>query len=155
LAAAGTGVLIVNDKATEVSPHIVADLQRQLDESLAQQAATADVLKVISRSTFDLQTVLETLIKSAVKLCGANRGSIFLREGDVFPLRAASSTTPEFLQYWATHPPRAGRGSATSRVIASGKVEIIADVLADPEMEMSSAALNRIRAALGVPMWKA
>jgi two-component system NtrC family sensor kinase len=142
----------VIDEAREVPPRIVGDLQCRLDESLAQHAAAADVLKFISRSTFDLQTVLETLIKSAVNLCGANRGSIFLREGDVFPLRAASSTTPEFLQYWATHPPRAGRGSATSRVIASGKVEIIADVLADPEMEMSSASLNRIRAALGVPM---
>jgi two-component system, NtrC family, sensor kinase len=94
---------------------------RDLSESLQQQTATADVLKVISRSTVDLQTVLETLIKSAVDLCGANRGSIFLREGDVFPLKAASHTTPEFLQYWAANPPRAGRGSATHRVIGSGR----------------------------------
>jgi GAF domain-containing protein len=125
---------------------------RDLSESLQQQTATADVLKVISRSTFDLQTVLETLIKSAVELSGANRGSIFLREGDVFPLKAASSTTPEFLQYWAANPPRAGRGSATSRVIASGKVEIIPDVLVDPEMQMPASSLARIRATLGVPM---
>ena len=125
---------------------------RDLSESLQQQTATADVLKVISRSTFDLQTVLETLIKSAVELSGANRGSIFLREGDAFPLKAASSTTPEFLQYWAANPPRAGRGSATSRVIASGKIEIIPDVLEDPEMEMTAGSLVRIRAALGVPM---
>src|SRR5258707_11354066 len=125
---------------------------KQLDEALAQQTATADVLKVISRSTFDLQTVLETLIRSAVELSGANRGSIFLREGDVFPLKAASHTTPEFLQYWAANPPRAGRGSATHRVIASGKVETIPDVLEDPEMEMPAGALARIRATLGVPM---
>jgi signal transduction histidine kinase len=125
---------------------------RELSESLQQQTATADVLKVISRSTFDLQAVLETLIKSAVELSGANRGSIFLREGDVFPLKAASHTTPEFLQYWAANPPRAGRGSATHRVIGSGKVEIIPDVLEDPEMEMPPGALARIRATLGVPM---
>ncbi len=124
----------------------------ELSESLQQQTATADVLKVISRSAFDLQPVLETLIKSAVELSGANRGSIFLREGDVFPLKAASSTTPEFMQYWAAHPPRAGRGSATSRVIKSGKVELIPDVLEDPDMEMPADSLNRIRAALGVPM---
>jgi len=130
----------------------VAHLQRRLDAALAQQAATASVLKLISRSNFDLQTVLETLITSAAELCGANRGSVFLRDGDEFPLRAASSTTPEFLQYWATHPPRAGRGSATSRVIASGRVEIIPDVLADTEMKMSAGSLNNIRAALGVPM---
>src|ERR1700761_8149318 len=125
---------------------------RDLSESLQQQTATADVLKVISRSTFDLQTVLETLITSAVELSGANRGSIFLREGDVFPLKAASSSTPEFLQYWAANPPKAGRGSATSRVIASGQIEVIADVLADPEMEMPTDSLNRIRGTLGVPM---
>ncbi|MEO6842699.1 MAG: GAF domain-containing protein [Bradyrhizobium sp.] len=125
---------------------------RDLSESLQQQTATADVLKVISRSTFDLQIVLETLITSAVELSDANRGSIFLREGDVFPLKAASSTTPEFLQYWAANPPRSGRGSATERVIASGKVEIIPDVLEDPERQMTAGSLVRIRAALGVPM---
>jgi GAF domain-containing protein len=131
---------------------VIADLQCRLDESIAQQTATADVLKIISRSTFDLQIVLETLIKSAVEMSGANRGSIFLREGDLFPLKAASSTTPEFLQYWAANPPRAGRGSATSRVIASGKVEVIPDVLEDPDMEMPAGSLIRIRATLGVPM---
>ena len=130
----------------------VQERTRDLSESLQQQTATADVLKVISRSTFDLQTVLETLIKSAVELSGANRGSIFLREGDVFPLKAASSTTPEFLQYWAANPPKAGRGSATSRVIGSGKVEMIPDVLEDPEMQMPANSLVRIRGTLGVPM---
>jgi two-component system, NtrC family, sensor kinase len=125
---------------------------RDLSESLQQQTATADVLKVISRSTFDLQTVLETLIESAVELSGGNRGSIFLREGDVFPLKAASRATPEFLQYWAANPARAGRGSATSRVIQSGKVEVIPDVLEDPEMQMSAGSLVRIRGTLGVPM---
>ncbi len=142
----------MTDNVADDPQQVIAALQRRLDESIAQQTATADVLKVISRSTFDLQTVLETLIRSAVELSGANRGSIFLREGDVFPLKAASSTTPEFLQYWAAHPPRAGRGSATSRVIGSGKVEVIPDVLEDPDMEMPADSLNRIRAALGVPM---
>jgi len=130
----------------------VAARTRDLSESLQQQTATAEVLKVISRSTFDLQTVLETLITSAVELSGANRGAIFLREGDVFPLKAASHATPEFLQYWAANPPRAGRGSATERVIASGKIEEIPDVLTDSEMKMTAGALVRIRGTLGVPM---
>ncbi len=142
----------MTDKVAGDPQQVIADLERRLDELLAQQTATADVLKVISRSNFDLQTVLETLIKSAVELSGANRGSIFLREGDVFPLKAASSTTPEFLQYWAANPAKAGRGSATSRVIASGKVEIIPDVLDEPDIKMPSGSLSRIRAALGVPM---
>jgi signal transduction histidine kinase len=142
----------VTDAVAEAPHQIVADLQRRLDEALAQQAATADVLKIISRSSFDLQSVLETVITSAVRLCGANRGSIFLREGEVFPLRAASGTTPGFLQFWAANPCKAGRGSATARVIASGKIEVIADVLADPEMEMPPDSLKNIRAALGVPM---
>src|SRR5579871_688282 len=146
------GTFVVNEKQAGASQQIIDDLRRRLDESIAQQAATADILRAISRSTFDLQTVLETLIRSAVKLCGANRGSIFLREGDAFPLKAASSTTPDFLRYWAMNPPRAGRGSATSRVIASGRVEVIADVLADPDMEMPVNSLNRIRGTLGVPM---
>jgi signal transduction histidine kinase/putative methionine-R-sulfoxide reductase with GAF domain len=146
---------IVTNELAEASEQVADDLQRRLDESVAQQAATAAVLKIISRSAFDLQTVLETLIGSAAELCGANRGSIFLREGEVFPLKAASSTTPEFLKYWAANPARAGRGSATSRVIASGKVELIPDVLEDPDMQMSAGSLAKIRAALGVPMLKA
>ena len=142
----------MTDRVAHDPQQVIAELRRRLEESIAQQSATADVLKVISRSSFDLQAVLETLIKSAVELSGANRGSIFLREGEVFPLKAASSTTPEFLQYWAANPPRAGRGSATSRVIGSGKVEVIADVLDDPDMTMPANSLNRIRATLGVPM---
>jgi len=142
----------VKDNVADDYQQIIADLQHRLDESIVQQAATSGVLKVISRSAFDLQTVLETLIKSAAELCSANRGSIFLREGDVFPLKAASSATPEFLQYWAANPARAGRGSTTSRVIASGKIEVIPDILEDPDMKMSAASLNKIRAALGVPM---
>jgi GAF domain-containing protein len=142
----------VTNKVAGDPQQVIADLQRRLDESIAQQTATAGVLKVISRSAFDLQTVLETLIKSAAELCSANRGSIFLREGGVFPLKAASSATPEFLKYWAANPARAGHGSATSRVIASGKIEVIPDILEDPDMKMSAASLNKIRAALGVPM---
>jgi len=79
----------VTDRVAHDPQQVIAELRRRLEESIAQQSATADVLKVISRSSFDLQAVLETLIKSAVELSGANRGSIFLREGEVFPLKAA------------------------------------------------------------------
>ena len=130
----------------------LADRDRELAEALQQQTATADVLKVISRSAFDLQAVFDTLIASAVELCGANRGAIFLRDGDVFRLRAASASSPEYFQYWQAHPARAGRASATARVILSGKVESIPDVLEDAEMEMPANTLIQIRATLGVPL---
>jgi GAF domain-containing protein len=125
---------------------------RDLSESLQQQTATADVLKVISRSAFDLQAVFDTLIASAVELCGANRGAIFLRDKDVFRLRAASASSPEYFDYWRAHPAKAGRGSATARVILSGKIESISDVLEDGEMEMPATTLIQIRATLGVPL---
>ena len=99
---------IVTDNVADDPQQVIVDLKRRLDELIAQQTAAADVLKVISRSTFDLQTVLETLIRSAVELSGANRGSIFLREGDVFPLKAASSTAPEFLRYWSANSAEGG-----------------------------------------------
>ena len=127
---------------------------RDLEEALQQQTATADVLKVISRSAFDLQTVLETLTRSAVELSGAMRGVIFLRDDDLFRFRAASNreSSPDWLKYLSDNPRRAGRQSATARAIASGQIECIPDVLADPEVEMPANSLAGIRAALSLPL---
>ena len=100
-----------------------------LRESLQQQTATADVLKVISRSAFDLQTVFDTLISSAIELSGAVSGTICVRDGDVFPYRATVGTSPEFAQFLAEHPAIPGRHSTAGRVILSGEVVCIPDVL--------------------------
>ena len=126
---------------------------RDLTESLQQQTATADVLKVISRSAFDLQTVLETLIRSAVELAGAQRGAIFLRDGEQFRFQVASYTDlyPEWIQFLKDNPQKAGRHSAIARAIEGGQVVCIPDVRADPDITIP-AALAGIRAVLAVPL---
>ena len=102
-------------------------------ESLQQQTATADVLKVISRSTFDLQTVLNTLTESAARLCEADKGAIMMRDGDVYRIRANYGFADEAVQYALNNPLQPDRGSATGRAALEGRAIHIPDVLADPE----------------------
>jgi two-component system, NtrC family, sensor kinase len=114
-----------------------------LSESLQQQTATADVLKVISRSAFDLQTVLETLIRSAVELSGALRGVIYLRDGELFRFRAASyGVNPAWLQFMKDTPQRAGRRSIVARTILTAQTVCIPDFLADSELQTWSTSLG-------------
>src|SRR5262245_27510476 len=126
---------------------------RELSDSLQQQTATADVLKVISRSTFDLKSVLQTLVESAGRLCDADFAMITRQKDGVLFFAEAYGYSPEFIEYLRALPVERGRGTATGRALLERRVIHIADVLADPDYTWAEAQrLGGYRTVLGVPM---
>jgi len=125
----------------------------ELSESLQQQTATADVLKVISRSTFDLQTVLQTLVESAARLCDADQATITRQKDGVFYRAEAYGFPPEFIEMVRDMPVKPERGSMNGRTLLEGKIVHVADVLADPDYTFTEPQrLGGYRTVLGVPM---
>src|SRR5262249_15229566 len=127
---------------------------RDLSEALEQQTATSDVLKVISRSTFDLVTVLETLVETAVRLCEARRGAIMRRDGDTYHGVAFYNASPELIDFIRRHPITPGRHTVTARVALERRTIHVADLQADAEYRYALRDIDPIRTELGVPMFR-
>ena len=147
-------------KAKPRKSRLIAELEAQLDlrtkelsEALANQTATAEILRVISRSTFDLQAVLTTLVRSTLDLCNAPIGTFFLRDGDELHLATQIGCSPELVRHFQNNPIPLNQSSGAGRAFSTSTVVHFPDVLAEPDYQLSEVQrLGGYRSLLAVPL---
>ena len=128
-------------------------LFNETKEALEQQTATAEVLKTISRTTFDLEPVLETLIENATRLCRADKGFVFIRDGDAYRIVANHGALPEHVDFQSRNPVYPGHGTLVGRTALTRQVVHIEDAKSDPTYTWKEAQQTLgFRTMLGVPM---
>src|SRR6516165_10368853 len=130
----------------------IARLARELAEGREQQAATSELLKVIGRSTLDLQPVFETLAENAVRLCEAKRSFIYRFDGQYLRVVATHSASPEMRAFVEQNPIAPGRGSATARAALERRTVQVLDAQGDPEYTYGSRQVDPFRTIITVPI---
>ncbi|HXX10251.1 MAG TPA: GAF domain-containing protein [Burkholderiales bacterium] len=129
-------------------------LFNETKEALEQQTATSQVLQVISKSTFDLGPVFGTLVKNAVRLCGARTGVIFQREGDAMHAAAWEGASDDFVEFLRSHPIALGPGSAAGRAGLEGRTVVFLDAMNDPEYNYGGQSIENYRTIIAVPLMR-
>jgi signal transduction histidine kinase len=129
------------------------DRTSDLQESLEYQTATSDVLKAVSNSILDLQSILDTLVATAVRLCHADLASINIRDGEVYRVVSSFDYSPALSDYARNFPMTPGRETVTGRAALECQVVHVADVTADPEYNAPGwVTFGKVRTGLGVPL---